>query len=76
MKLTEEGYYWATSVTRNATKRRPWMGRVGGYRTIVRLFKHSGETEWQVQMIGEENIYELRDFIDYDGPIGKGYWIK
>jgi hypothetical protein len=71
-----EGYYWATSLRRNKTKRRPWIGQVGGYREIVRLFKYNGEDVWQVQCMGSEDLQEVDDFKDYEGPIGKGHWVE
>jgi len=74
--ITQEGYYWATGVGRNKTSRRPWIGQVGGYREIVRLFRYEGETMWQVQCMGDENLHELDDFKDYEGNIGKGHWVE
>jgi hypothetical protein len=72
---TEEGFYWATSVSRNAVKWRPGdYGQAGGLRWIVRVLRFDDDAAFRVQIFGNERLRDLRDYKDWEGPIGKLYW--
>lgn len=68
---TEEGFYWATSIRRNRSKRLPGGGQIGGLRWIVRVFKY-GDHGLKVQVFGDgADLMDLCDYTDWEGPLGK-----
>jgi hypothetical protein len=72
---TEEGFYWATSVRRNRSKRLPNGGQIGGLRWIVRVFER-GKAGLKVQVFGDgSDLMDLCDYKDWDGPIGKWHMV-
>lgn len=71
MKKLVDGYYWATSVKRNCTKKRPLGGQVGDLRWIVRVFTFSGGGPQNVQVFGGLDLRRLQDYRDYRGPINE-----
>lgn len=74
-KPTDEGFYWATTICRNGRKTRPGdYGQTGGLRWIVRVFRYPEETEMRVQSFGSEMLRPVRDYKDWDGPIGRLHW--
>lgn len=64
-----EGYYWATSIKRNVTARRPSGGQCGGLRWIVRVFNYGDGSPDNVQLFGNPNLKRLKDYRDYVGPV-------
>ena len=72
---TEEGFYWATSIRRGSHKSKIGdYGQVGGLRWIVRLFRFPEEEEMRVQLFGNAMLRDLRDYKDWEGPIGRCHW--
>jgi hypothetical protein len=73
---TEEGFYWATTIRRNASKtKRDDYGQVGGLRWIVRLFRYNEHAQLRVQVFGHERLRDLRDYKDWEGPIGSPHMV-
>ena len=67
---TEDGFYWATSIRRNSSKKRPGYGQCGGVRWIVRVIRYNQDSDMKVQVFGQNTLAELRDYKDWEGPIG------
>lgn len=73
---TEEGFYWATTVRRRAKKTRPDYGQIGGLRWIVRVFRYGADEAMRVQLFGYESLFDLRDYKDWEGPIGRPHCVR
>ena len=72
---TEDGFYWATSIRRNGRKtRRGDYGQAGGLRWIVRVFRCDDDEAMRVQIFGNEMLRDVRDYKDWEGPIGRPHW--
>ena len=73
----KEGFYWATSIRRQAKKGKPCdFGQVGGVRGIVRVLRLGNDEIMRVQAFGSERLKDSRDFKDWDGPLGDYHEIK
>ena len=77
---TEEGFYWATSIRRNKSKRLPWGGQIGGLRWIVRVIDYSDIYDdgrpMKVQVFGDcTDLMDLCDYTDWEGPLGKPHMV-
>ena len=78
---TEAGFYWATTIKRNKSKRLPEGGQIGGLRWIVRLIDYSDIDDenrpMKVQTFGSTSeLTDLCDHTDWDGPLGDLQYIK
>jgi hypothetical protein len=74
---TEEGFYWATSIRRKCRKTRPGdYGQAGGLRWIVRVFRYDYDEAMRVQTFGNEMLRDVRDYKEWEGPIGRMHWPK
>ena len=74
---TTEGFYWATTIRRNPSKRRPWAGQIGGLRWIVRVIDYGDGSPLRVQTFGDScKPMEVRDYKDWDGPLGVPHMVE
>jgi hypothetical protein len=73
---TEAGFYWATSIRRNKSKRLSGGGQIGGLRWIVRVIDHGDELPMKVQVFGDgSDLLDLCDYTDWEGPLGKPHMV-
>ena len=71
----EEGFYWATSIQRKPRKTKPGdYGQAGGLRWIVRVLRYDDDEARRVQLFGSDRLRDVRDYKDWEGPIGNIYW--